>query len=157
MIETSTKNSESQRSQTVRQSAGQVAHDIAALAELQVELLKTDARESVRRFTLPLAVFALGLALLAASLPILLTAAALALVASGLSPAVAFVSVGLAAATVAAVIAAWAVGRFRGLPAAFARSSDEFVRNLSWIRDALLNLAGRPRASEEDPDTNHHH
>src|SRR5271165_3244741 len=143
----STKTSESK---TVTQSVGQVVHDIVALAELQVQLFKSDALETGQRFMQPMAVFTLGILLLLATIPVCLIAVALGLVAVGLTPVAAFALVAIISIVAAGALTAWAWLRFHAMPAAFARSQEELARNITWIKDAVMDLTAKPQHSPDD-------
>ncbi len=143
-------NSQVSQSETVTQSASQVVHDIVSLAELQAQLFKSDAQESVAGLMRPVVMFAIAGLLLLAALPICLVAIALGLIALGLPSPAAFALVALAALCAAAGMALWARRRVKELPAAFSRSQEELVRNIAWIKDAVLNLSYRHGSAAAD-------
>ena len=130
--------------ETVRQSIGHMAEDIATLAELQARLFQSDARESMGRIVRPLAVLAAGAALFVATIPVCLLAIAGGLVTVGVPQAPAYGLVAVASLLAAAGMAAWACRRFRELPPGFTRSREELVQNATWIKNAVKRLAGKP-------------
>ncbi len=133
-------------SETVREGLGQVVHDVVNLAELQAELTKRDARESMEKLLAPLAILAVALALLLPTLTLCLMAIALGLVAAGLSPAASYSAVAVASAIAVALLAFWGWRRLRTIPEPFARSREEFGRNVAWIKEAI----GRAQHPPED-------
>ncbi len=143
-------NSNTSESESVGQSAGQVVHDVVSLAELQIQLFKSDAGEAVGRLVRPLLVFAAGILLLLGTLPVVLIAIAIGLVSLGMPPAGAYALVAVLSIVVAVGMAAWARQRFLAMPAAFTRSQEELVRNITWIKDAVMNLSARQRQSHDD-------
>jgi len=144
-------------SKTVTQSLGRVVHDIVTLAELQVQLFKSDALEALERFFRPLAVFALGILLFLGAIPVCLIAIALGLVALGLPPVPAYALVAVTSMIAAGALATWAWQRFQQLPAGFARSQEELTRNITWVKDAVTDLAAKPPHPPEDLRTKRVH
>jgi uncharacterized membrane protein YqjE len=119
-------------------SAGQVAGEMLRLMELQVELVKADARQSQRQFMAGLVWLILAAASLVAGVPMLLASVAYVLIdVVGLSRWAGLLIVG-AAAVVVAVVA----GRLGGLMLyrsgrAFQRSRDELAANLRWLKRTI--------------------
>ena len=131
-------------SETIRQNVGHVVQDIVTLAELQGQLFRSDAREIAERFARPVAVFSVSVLLLAATVPVCLLAIAEGLVAAGVPRAAAYALVAVASIAIASGMAIVAWRRFRGMPRAFARSREELLHNLAWIKNAVENLGGKP-------------
>ncbi len=129
---------------TVRQSIGHVVRDLTNLAELQGRLFRSDAREISEQVKRPLAVFLAGSLLFLATVPVALLAIVQSLVAMGLPQAAAYGLVAVTSLTATAGLAAWAWRRLRAMPPAFARSREELMRNIAWIKDAVEDLAARP-------------
>ncbi|QDU95389.1 phage holin family protein [Lignipirellula cremea] len=118
--------------------AGELAHDVIELGELQVNLLRADVSEALERSTLPAIVVAIGLVAAASCAPAIVLSVGFALaeftplsVAGGL--AIASVSV-FVLSMAAAGLAAW---RMKSSFAVFHRSMDEFSRNVRWIKAVL--------------------
>ncbi len=143
-------NSKATGPETVSQSFEHVAHDLVTLAELQGQLLKSDARESTARIARPLAVFLAGALLFVATVPIGLSAIAQGLVVAGVPPPAAYGLVAVTSWLVAGGMTIWAWQRFRAMPPAFARSRVELARNLSWIKDIVENVRTKPSAGSPE-------
>jgi len=122
--------------------ASAVLHDAITLAELQCQLLSADYRESKRRFTTAAVAMLLGVLLLIAALPVALLALADVLVSAGFSAAAAHGLAALAATVVASVAALIGWRLARSAFAVFARSRDEFVKNLETLRCLLGSREG---------------
>ena len=128
----------------VRQSFGRVFRDLATLADLQGQLFRSDARDIRQRIGRPLAVFLAGSLLFAATVPVALLAIVQTLVALGLPQAGAYGLVAVTSLAAGAGTASWAWRGLRAMPPAFARSREELMRNIDWIKDALEDLAAGP-------------
>jgi hypothetical protein len=132
----------------MRHGVSHLAKDVAALAELQAELLKVELRDWLQKCLTPVVVLAVVSAIAAlASLPVLLMSLAYCLNEfAGLSMALSALiagAVGLAIAA-ACLFAAWRVlKRQRG---AFTRFKVELVRNTRWLKQVLT----RPSAVADD-------
>jgi hypothetical protein len=135
---------------TVRHNAGQILHDVVTLSELQARLCVSDAREFMGQTMLPVAVFTAGLVLLLAAIPLCLVAIALGLVAAGLPPVGAYALVAGLSLVAAATMVLWARQTIWKLPAAFARSREEFARNVAWVKNVFTDLAARPEQAPSD-------
>jgi len=132
----------------VRDRVSHFAKDVAALAELQAELLKVELRDWVRSCLAPVVVLAIVAATLSlASLPLLLFSLAYCLNEfAGLSMALSTLiasGVGLVAAAIC-LFAAWRV--LKGQRGAFTRFKVELVRNTRWLKQMLT----RPRSVADD-------
>jgi hypothetical protein len=115
-------------------------NDIATLAELQAKLTLLDTKEAVAKATTPLSFLGAGLVLALASIPVILIGLADLIARSANMPSgVAQLIVGLAALGLAGVacLVGWK-GSTASL-ASFRRSSEEFTRNVSWIRTVLVH------------------
>ncbi len=133
------------KSETIRQTLGHVVQDLVVLAELQGQLFRNDARESMDRIARPVGVLAASALLLAAAVLILLIAISEGLVAAGVPRAGAYAIVAIVGLAVAWGMALWAWRQFRQLPRPFAHSQEELVRNIAWIKSTLENnMAGKP-------------
>jgi hypothetical protein len=119
--------------------------NLVTLAELQARLAILDLRESVRKAAVPAGLTALGGLLVVAALPVALVGAANLLAAgTGLSIGVSLLLSALAALVVGgltAFLAARVIGRCFGC---FRRSSDEFTRNLAWVKTVLAQSGRMP-------------
>ena len=124
-------------------------NDIATLVELQAKLAAYDAKECVGRATLPLVLLAAGGAVALASLPILLLGVAdLVARLSGLPDWGSRLIVAAVSLAAAAVVAFISYKEAIGSITSFRRSTEEFTRNLSWVRTVLVHsgrAAGRPK------------
>lgn len=117
---------------------GEVAEDVAALAELQLNLLKAEAQIGARRVAVCGLLGSAALLVLAGCVPVALISVAFWLMqAARLSSAAGFAWAALAGAALAAVLAgtAWLV--WRTSPLTFALTRKEFARNLKWIKTVL--------------------
>jgi uncharacterized membrane protein YqjE len=117
--------------------ASAAARDMFTLAELQLQLLSADYRESKRRLTMAVVAAMLGVLLLIAALPVALIALAAVLMNAGYSPAAAY---GLAASAAvlaggAAMLVGWLMAR--AAFGVFSRSWGELSKNLDSIRCLL--------------------
>ena len=131
----------------VAQDMGELTHDIVSLAELQVELFRSDCREGLKGLLVPVALLLLAVVVAAATAPVALICIAEFLAqAVGLSRAAAF-----SIAALGGIIAAGALGvvgwsRIRGVERVFERSREELTRNMTWIKHVLK----RPAPSEAE-------
>ena len=120
------------------QGVGGVAEDVATLAELQLNLLKTEAQGGARRVAVCGFLLSAGLVVLAGCVPAALTSVAFWLMqAARLSPAAGFAWAALAGAAIAAVPVGTAWLLWRTSPLTFAHTRKEFARNLKWIKTVL--------------------
>jgi hypothetical protein len=133
-------------------SAGQVASNVAGfgenllnMAELQAQMTAIELRQNVEALRIAAAVAVTGALMALAALPIILAGIAELLVTElGLRRGSAFLIVGfasLAFGAVSIIVTGLWVGRKR---LGFPLSSEEFSRNLSWVR-TVLRLSGRQR------------
>ncbi len=99
---------------------------------------------------LPVAVFTAGLVPLLAAIPLCLVAIALGLVAAGLPPVEAYALVAGLSLVAAATMVLWARQTIGKLPAAFARSREEFARNVAWVKNVFTDLAAKPEQAPSD-------
>lgn len=124
-------------------------NDIATLVELQAKLAAHDAKECVGRATLPVVLLAAGGAVALASLPLLLLGMAdLIARLSGLPDWGSRLIVAAVALGGAAIVAFVSYKEAIGSITSFRRSTEEFTRNLSWVRTVLVHsgrAAARPR------------
>jgi len=136
--------------EAMTRSMSDLAGDIAALAELQARLFALDAKETMRRILVPIALGAIGTALILGSIPVLLLTVAALLNYAGLGTTLslflAFI-VGAAFGGIALLVAWYAIRR--GL-VTFHRSLEELARNLRWIKAALRQNG---RAAQSPPHT----
>jgi uncharacterized membrane protein len=124
-------------------------NDIATLAELQAKLATHDAKECVRRATIPLIVVVAASVLAVGSVPVFLIGLADWIAASTrLSAGAAQLIVGFVCLVVAGVAGALALKASLRSLESFRRSQEELTRNLSWIRTVLVHsgrTVSRPR------------
>ena len=129
---------------SVAKNARELGHDVVSLAELQLQLLANDCRESARSVVLPGSLILMGATLAAGCVPVALAGTAELLIhGAGLSPAAAFFSVAAAGAIVAGGIALVGWRALRGALRPFRQSRDELNRNVTWIK----NMLRRPPAA----------
>jgi hypothetical protein len=126
------------RSEGVLTSLGELGGDVATLAELQTKLTLIDAKEATGRATLPMAVLVASAAVLVATVPVLLIGLAFVLAAAlGITQGAALLITGAVVAAVAGVIAFLSLREFLHSFESFRRSSEEFSRNVNWIKTVL--------------------
>ena len=126
----------------VRRGMSGFAHDLATLAELQIHLLTTDAKECVHKIIVPGIALAVGLVLLLGCLPVLLLGIAELMVqAQWLSEATAYLLTAIAAVVIAAVVCFVGYRKIRASLATFQRSKDELLENLNWLKRMLKHQA----------------
>jgi hypothetical protein len=117
--------------------------NLVTLGELQAKLAACDLRESVGRAVVPTALAGLGAVLVVAAFPVALIGAAdLLESATGLSRGASLLLCALAAAVVGGVVAYLGVRSLGRSFESFRRSSDEFNRNLAWVK-TVLSQSGR--------------
>lgn len=125
----------------VAHNMAELTHDAIALAELQVELLRHDMNQALGRLVVPVAVLAGAVALLLSCVPLALVCVAL-FIAEGtvLTNAQAFLltlAMGLVVGGLAAFAGAWFL---RKSFAVLARSRDEFLQNVRWIKTMFKRI-----------------
>ncbi len=121
----------------VAKNMGEVMRDIVALAELQLELLKSDCREGRKRMLAAVAMLLFAGMVAIGTVPIVLIVIAEFLSQAGLSRAAAF-SVALLSGcivTFATGVAGWYC--LRNVVRTLERSRVELSRNMTWIIHAL--------------------
>ena len=112
--------------------------DAATLAELQAKLAVLDLKEAAGKAALPAGLVVMAGALALGSLPVLLLGIAELLVTyTGLGRGWAYLVTAVAVTILAAVLAVLGVPRLRTSFASFRRSSEEFTRNVAWIKTVL--------------------
>jgi len=123
--------------------------DTMELAQLQAQLTVADLKACVGRATVPLALGGVGLILVLGLVPIALAGVAL-LIAEplGLSLGLALLITAGATLLLAGILAFLALRGVRASLRSFDRSSDEFTRNLAWIKTVLSNSSRMPPKSK---------
>ena len=117
---------------------GEFAHDVLTLAELQGQLFVADVQECGRRVLVPGLVLLCGVALALASFPIALVALALLVIqVFATSYAAAFLIAAAVGASLSALVCVIAWLQVRKRVTVLARSQQELVRNLRWIKKVL--------------------
>lgn len=133
------------KTRSVANSIGDIIGDITMLAELQVDLLRADSSESVKKLVVPAVAFVTGVMVFAACFPILLMLIAVALyeyaefsltLSVGISAIAGFVVGGFAL-----TIGAWGLKRALSY---FERSAKELRQNIKWLKN--LKRRDRPMA-----------
>lgn len=124
--------------QAISQNIAGFAHDVITLGELQIQLLKVDAREGLNRTMLPLALIGTGALLALACFPILVAGFAYWLIeGANFSHTAAFFTAGAAGLVVAATGLVFGWVRLRSSLMVLQRSQDEFRKNVKWVKDVL--------------------
>ncbi len=123
---------------SVTKSVASLARDAVELGELQLELIKLDTAEAVRKFQSTIVLAAIGAFLLIACLPVALHGVAEALVefADWTRPVAFGASVGVGLG-VSAIVLGFSWSRLKKGLASWRRSSEEFSRNIEWLKSAL--------------------
>jgi hypothetical protein len=122
----------------VAERVNDLAQDVSVLMELQVALLKLDARAWATSLIWPISLLVIGLILGLASLPVLLISFGYYLMTSqDLSLPLAMFAAGLAGLVIAIAAALIGVRMLRHVAPDFSRSTDEFKRNVRSIARAL--------------------
>ena len=115
-------------------------NDIATLVELQAKLATLDAKDCLGRSTYPVIFLAAAGAVALASLPVLILGAADLLTTFASLPVWASrMIVAVVAMVVAALVAYLSYREVAGSIHSFRRSSEEFTRNLSWVRTVRVH------------------
>lgn len=132
-------NGKSKRAEpNVAASFSELTHDAIELAELQAQLLKLDVQTAVHNTGISLRLMIVGACLLLGCVPVALTAIAELLIAqAGWSRAASFAAAAAIGLVLSAAAGAPAWRRVQQALAALRRSSDEFNRNLAWIKTNL--------------------
>ena len=124
-------------------------NDIATLVELQAKLAAHDTKECVARVTYPAIILGAGAVVILASIPVLLLGLADLLARlTGLPDWGSRLIVAAVAMVVAALVAFLSYREALNSVNSFRRSTEEFTRNLSWVRTVLVHsgrAAARPK------------
>lgn len=119
--------------------------DLADLSELQLQLLRRDARASAEQAAPALVALGLGVCVILSGVAVALGGLALELAALGaLSLPGSLATVGLGAVLVGALGSRFALRLVAASTTSFRRSTEELVRNLAWVRTVLAR-SGRRR------------
>ena len=117
---------------------GEFAHDVLTLAELQAQLLAADVQQCSQRIVVPGTALLAGAALGLACFPVALVGLALLIVqVFETTPAAAFLIVAAIGAITSALVCFISSLRMRKRLAVLARSKQELIRNLRWIKKVL--------------------
>ncbi len=136
----------SARSPSVAGNMAEFGYDIMTLAELQLQLFKTDASTVLRSVLIPVAVVVFAIITLFASLPLLLMSGATALHTHGEVPLwAAQLSVGGGALLLSLLMSAFCIFLIQRQMRLFGRSREEFIRNVRWVKAVLKTGGGAPR------------
>ena len=125
-------------------------NDFATLVELQAKLALYDSKECVSRATFPVVFLGVGAAVALSSLPVLLLGLAGLLSMFTTIPlwGSCLIVAGIAL-LIAGLVGFLSYRKVAGSVHSFRRSSEEFTRNLSWLRTVLVH-SGRV-ASRDKP------
>jgi len=122
----------------VFEGAAEILHDVTELAELQVELLASDIRATIRRSSVALAVLAVGICGILGVIPILLLALAEILTTSFDLSRFASLLIAGGVGTVASLIAAFfGVRGFKRSLSSLDNSKTELKKNVKWMKRSL--------------------
>ncbi|MFO0909368.1 MAG: phage holin family protein [Isosphaeraceae bacterium] len=124
-------------------------NDVFTLAELQARLVVLDLKECVSRATVPSIVLVGAVMLALGAVPVaLLGIAELLATTLGIRAGWAMLLVAFSAILLAGVVLAAFSRRLTGSVQSFRRSTEEFVRNIAWIRTVVLHSGrGTPNRS----------
>lgn len=115
-----------------------LAHDALELAELQTQLLKMDAKATSKRIQLTAILVVVGLVVLLASLPVALIAVAETIAAhTSLGIPAAYAVATISALLLSATLIGIGYWRMKSGITTFERSSQEFRKNMEWIKSSL--------------------
>ena len=138
----------------VAKDMGELTHDLISLAELQLELLRNDCREGSKGLLIPVALLlAAGIVALGTVPIVLFLMAELLTQVVGLSRTWALAITALSGCVVAIALGVVGWSRLRRVGRVFARSREEWSRNMTWIRRAWK----RPAQSESQPPQTDRH
>lgn len=122
----------------VQKSFSKLAHDALELAELQIKLFKVDTTVAGRILWSTLILASVGFALLIAALPLVMLALAEALIEhNGWSRMEALGLVAMTGLLLSALVISIGWWKFKRCLTAWQRSSEEFSRNIVWLKSAL--------------------
>lgn len=128
-----------------------LAHDALELAELQAQLLKMDAKATSKRIQLTAVLVVVGLVVLLSSLPVALIAVAETIAAqSSLGIPAAYAVATVSALLLSAVLIGIGYWRLKSGITTFERSSQEFRKNMEWIKSSLKQ-SEHPSAPSAEP------
>jgi hypothetical protein len=132
----------------VARNVAELARDAMTLAELQAELLKTELKESLRGFLVPVALVAAALmAALSSTAALLLSFAYVLVEFAGWSTALSLFVASVVGAAAASIAVAVAWRKLRQLSNGLDRSREELRRNMQWIKQALKNRGNLRRGA----------
>lgn len=122
----------------VRRNLAGLGHDVISLAELQLQLISLDVRETASKSIMPVVLLVCCVLLGLGVFPVLLMGLGWLLVEqAGLSQASGFLIAGGAALLVAAVLGAAGLWGLRKALQPLSRSREELQENVRWIKNAL--------------------
>lgn len=132
----------------VARSLGELAHDAVTLADLQVELLKTELRNEVGGTVKSVLLLVFAVVVILGCVPVLLMSLAYALVElADFSQALSLLIATLVGLVIAGSLAALGWRKLRNDSITLQRSRDEFSRNVDWIKQVLKHKSN-PTGSE---------
>lgn len=124
---------------------GHVAHDLMTLGELQLELLKSDVRESMHRIVPASVMMIAGAVLAVGTVPVILISLGHAIALwSGLTLAASFAISAVLGLIVAAVVAYAGYRSISRALTTFERSKRELIRNVQWLKETLKRQPDQP-------------
>lgn len=129
---------------------GRLMHRLVDLTELQLELLKIDARDGFKSLAAPIFMVALGIVLGFGSTFLLLLALAQFLIGAGLSEEAALLFTGVFGLVLASGAAVLGWRLFQRAAATFDRSKTELQRNITWLKTTLKHSSFEKRPFENN-------
>lgn len=130
---------------SVSESLADFVDNLAELGELQLRLLRQDARTSFHKARLAILLFGLGFCAIFAGISLALFGLVEMLAAHAvMSRPAAFLAVGFGALVFGSLAFQYSSGRIASSSEGFRRSNEELIRNLAWVR-TVLTQSGRSR------------
>jgi uncharacterized membrane protein YqjE len=126
----------------LQSSTRMLAHDIVALADLQLQLFRADGREMARQAAPKLVMAAVGVVIAASSLPLLMVGLAYALVELAEFPIwAAMLSSAVIGIIIGAVTVIVGIKRLQPLSGIWQRSTGELRENVEFLKETLRTPA----------------
>lgn len=126
----------------LRHDVGALAREIVMLAELQLELLREDVAETLKKARGALVLVVVAAIAALACLPVVFLGVAFLVAEAGIHLGVAILLVSVVVLAASGVAAAMSWTRMRKAAAPLARSQREFRINLNWVKRALGTSGG---------------
>lgn len=138
-----------QKDPRIRRSIGKLAHDAIELGELQLELVKQESCEALKRARMSFILATIGFTMLMASFPVALFALAEVFVDTlGWSRSTALGVSAVGSLSISIVVVSIAAQKFRQGFSSWKSSSEELRYNIAWLKAALQNDAAADRKQQ---------